>query len=35
MRIASCVNGPHPGGITLPCGRKWPSVFLFFLFNYC
>ena len=32
MRIASRVNGLHPGGTTLLSGRKWPSVLYYY--NY-
>ena len=28
------VNGLHLGGVTLPSGRKWPSVFYLFTRNW-
>ena len=31
MRIAGCVNGLHPGGATLPVGRKKHLYFLYIL----
>ena len=34
MRIASRVDGLHPGRATLPSGRKYPSVFILLLYYY-
>ena len=34
MRIASRVNGLHPGGTTVPSRKKIPSVFNFFFFFF-
>ena len=35
VRTASCVNGLHPGGATLPSGRKQPSVFTIIIIFLC
>ena len=34
MKVASHVNGLHPGGATLPSGRKQPSVFITIITTY-